>query len=243
MILTKTEVTEAMRFTLLPGRRHKFGLRVRLIVFICVGLLGCVLDTSASAGQFAELSHAKYVFVGFVNEAKAEPIAVRATSEKDVIVDSFESHVGEQGRGKLKHYVVASVSIERNIIGASSLQKDGNISICAGKKIAVGLTYLFIVGDSATAEHGCWPAVSFLLGALPSGAPNSSIVLTEEVLEMMPPTPRLDQYALVLGDASIKQSDCPHNEVILDTYFNLQDFVDLLKQERSKWERDEQVTK
>lgn len=206
--------------------------------------LSLPFTTSVSAGQFEQLASAKYVFVGFVNEAKLDSSLVYPLPKGAVYGSSAsDGSRGDRAGCDESHCdAIASVLIKRKIIGSPKANLGSHeISICVSNNIAVGESYLFIVGEGPRAESGCLYAISFLLGAPPHEAPNSSIVLTEDMLEMMPVSPRLYQHAIAMPDAIFRQAGCEHGVVVLNTYFDLHDFVDLLRQERVKKGRPEQV--
>lgn len=186
-------------------------------------LIGCAATTSSFAGQFSRLAHARYIFIGVVTEAKAiakPPIGELAGSKHSV---------------RKTYYVKASVSPEKILMGTQKIAMSSqSLSICA-TAISVGATYLF-VSNGPEGENGCSPSVLFLLGTLPGKAPNSSIILTEDTLFMLPESPDLVQRSVALPDAHIHENDCKRNVGVLNTYLDLRNFLDLLKHERAKVE-------
>ncbi|MEO5812512.1 MAG: hypothetical protein ABIU96_15345 [Rhodanobacter sp.] len=191
-----------------------------------VALLIPPLNESAFAGQFEKLSHAKYVFVGFVNEARVEPTL------KDAKIDLSEP---QSNGNKNILYVVASVSPTRLIVGLPVIGKESNtLSICSNQNVIVGSYYLFIADDKLIHNSKCLPAIAFLLGAPSGKKPNSRIVLTPYTLLMLPPSPVLEQHKFVVPDARISLNDCEDNTVIVETYLDLHDFIDLMKREKRK---------
>ncbi len=195
----------------------------RIILLPCLALLSFATTTAAFAGQFNLLAHAKYMFVGVVTEAKAEPAVKSAIDEA----------TGAKHSSRKKYYVKASVS-PQEILTEAPKNPLGNrdVSICAAN-ISVGATYLFIL-DEEPIKEGCFYSVPFLLGALPGKGPDSSIILTEDTLFFMPQSLELDQLPITLPDAHVRESLCKRNVVVLNTYLDLRVFIHLLKLEREK---------
>jgi hypothetical protein len=216
------EDTDHMASTFSSLRLLVLARNARAILLFLLALLSFTGATAAFAGQFSKLAHAKYMFIGTVTEAKVEAVV------KSAIGDAAGSKYPVQNR-----YVKALVSPQQ-ILTDAPRDPLGNqsVSICA-PAISVGATYLFILGDPNTKE-GCFYSVPFLLGALPGKSPDSSIILTEDTLFMMPESLDLDQFSIALPDAHVRESFCERNVVVLNTYLDLRVFLDLLKHERTK---------
>lgn len=188
-----------------------------------IALMGWMTTPTASAGQFNQLAHAKYMFIGVVTEAKVE---ARADSASGVAEGSKRSSRGI-------NYVKALVSPQKTLTDAPKGPVGSqNVYICAAD-ISVGATYLFILGDPDE-RRGCFHSVPFLLGALPGKSPNSSIVLTADTIFMMPESPNLDQFPIAMPDANVSGNFCKRKIVVLHSYMDLHVFLRLLKEERAK---------
>jgi len=197
--------------------------RAELLVVLFLAFLACVTNTPSFAGEFHRLARAKYVFIGVVTEAKA------------MAKPSMEEVEGPRGSVEEIYYPVeALVSPKRNVLTGTpeiSTPSQKSLPVCA-TDITVGATYLFM-SNGPEKGHKCFPSTKFLLGALPGKAPESSIVLTEDVLLTLPKSPNLVQRSVVLPDAHLDEGAGMGDVVILKTYLDLEYFVDLLEHERT----------
>lgn len=71
------------------------------------------------------------------------------------------------------------------------------------------------------------------------GKPNSSIVLTADTLLLLPPSPVLDRHQYVMPDAHMLSKQCDDNAVMVETYLDLDRFIDLMRQEKARIKRGE----
>ena len=209
-----------------PLLRNEVARAISTIIF----LIALAFSRGVSAGQFDELAHADRAFIGFVEAAKLGPISTYPGAQTRGSENNVERH----------RYVIASVAPEKFLIGRPPVGEEKQVlSICHDQNIAVGSYYLFLMDKVPLQLGECMLAEAFLLGAGPGGKPNSSIVLTADTLLLLPPSPVLDRHQYVMPDAHMLSKQCDDNAVVVETYLDLDRFIDLMRQEKARIKRGE----
>jgi hypothetical protein len=164
-----------------------------------------------------------YVVVATVQKAEVFQLPDGA---KRVFLDSLGT-----GYFRQKDYFLKANLSVINVITSSVNEriKIGDIvPVCTGQNLMVGATYIFM-GRKMDAERQCGTGIVLLLGVSPGKKGIDSVVVTEDMLLMIPEKVRTIEGSIRIPGSTVANKSANKEVIVYNTYLNLDEFIHMIK--------------